>query len=248
MSQYRAVLFDLCGTVMQYRLDRIPMVEIKGEQVQTTTTLLYACFIEFDRGKISYEKFHSDFMEVSVELAEKKKATGEEIQSHTRFALFLERLNADLGKRQTEIHRLLMDIHLDRVGKSLELLQQHRDLLETWKAMYPLGLVTNFDDTKTVRRVLDRDGISGFFDTIQISAELGIRKPRKEIFEAACIQLNAEPSEVLFVGDNWDEDIIGAKSLGMETAWINPDRLPQPKGSIRSDYDLSDLSELQRIL
>ncbi len=248
MSRYKAILFDLCGTVMQYRLDRIPILEINGEQVQSTTPLLYACFREFDRGQIPYEKFHSDFMDVSNEIAKEKNATGEEILSSDRFERFLERLDAGLGKRKTEIHRLLMDIHLDKVGKCLELLLRHRDLLKEWKMVYPIGLITNFDDAKTIRHVLAREEITDLFETIQISAELGIRKPRKEIFNAALNQLNTNPSEGLFVGDNWKEDIIGAKKLGIETAWINPDRLPQPKEGIRSDYDLSDLSELQRIL
>ncbi len=248
MKRYNAVLFDLCGTVLQYRIDRMPMVEINGEQVQSTTPLLYACFQEFDRGKIPYEKFHADFIKISEEIAEEKTASGKEILSFERFERFLERLGAGLGKRLPEIHRLLMDIHLDRVAKCLELLPNHRALLLTWKEAYPIGLITNFDDTKTVRHVLARDQISHLFETTQISAELGIRKPQQEIFQAACDALQCTPAETLFVGDNWTEDILGAKAAGMETAWINTERLPQPKGLVRSDYDLCDLEELQRIL
>ena len=248
MRRYNAVLFDLCGTVLQYRIDRMPMIEINGEQVQTTTPLLYACFQEFDRGETSYEKFHADFITISEEIVAEKIASGKEILSFERFGRFLDRLGADLGKRLPAIHRLLMDIHLERVARCLELLPNHRALLLAWKEAYPLGLITIFDDRKTVRQVLARDQIAHLFETTQISAELGIRKPQQEIFQAAFDAMQCTPAETLFVGDNWTEDILGAKAAGMETAWINTERLPQPQGAVRSDYDLSDLEELQRIL
>ncbi len=248
MKPYKAILFDLCGTVMQYRIDRIPMIEIQGEHIQSTSPLLYACFREFDRGKISYETFHNIFIETSEALSLEKKKSGREISSHDRFTLFLKKLDTDLGPRHSEVHRLLKDIHLERVAKCLELLPRHHGLLQTWKTLYPMGLITNFDDTQTVYKVLERDQIALFFKTTVISAEIGLRKPRKEIFLAACEKMNTTPAETLFVGDNWEEDILGAKGVGMSTAWINPDRHPRPEGQVQTDFDLSDLSELQRIL
>ncbi len=248
MIRFKAIVFDLCGTLMQYRTDRIPLADINGEHVQSTTPLLYACFREFDRGKISYENFHNAFMVISNEIAMEKKKSGEEISSHERFERFLKKLDADLGPRHREIHRLLKEIHLDRVAKCLEILPRHHELLKTWEAEYPIGLVTNFDDVKTVRHVLKRDKIEHLFESVLISAEIGLRKPREELFVTACQALDTPPHEALFVGDNWEEDILGAKGIGMAAAWINPDRVPQPASIQKADYDLSDLSELQRIL
>jgi len=233
---------------MQYRIERMPRFEFGGKQVHASTPLLYACFIEFDRGQIPFEKFHTDFMATTEAVWDDKTKSGKEILSSTRFERFLEKLDADLGKRKHEIHRLLMDIHLTRVAKCLELLPVHRGLLFHWQKQYRLGLVTNFDDAKTVQHVLTRDGIDRLFQSIIISAEMGIRKPCREIFSKACGQLDASPDKTLFIGDNWTDDIIGAKGLGMDTAWINPDRLPQPEGTISTDYDLSDLAELEDIV
>ncbi len=248
MKKYQAVFFDLCGTLMQYRLDRLPLIEVDGMQVESTTPLTYACFREFDRGQISFEKFYKDFMLTSAELEQEKSATGKEFHSSVRFDRFLDRLDADLGPRRREIHRLLMDIHLDKVGQCLELLPRHKELLFKLKDQYRMAVVSNFDDLKTVQSVLARDGISDLFEIIVVSAEVGLRKPRKEVFMAASDVMKTPHEETLFVGDSWTHDIEGAKKLGMATAWINSDHLPPPTKTVQTDYTLSDLSELSRIL
>jgi len=248
MKKYQAVLFDLCGTLMQYRLDRLPLIEVEGVQVESTTPLTYACFREFDRGQISFEKFYNTFMLTSADLEQEKTETGQEFHSSVRFDRFLDRLDADLGPRRTEIHRLLMDIHLNKVGQCLELLPRHKELLLKLKDQYRMAIVSNFDDVKTVQNVLAREGITDLFEITIISAEVGLRKPRKEVFLAASNFLKIPHAETLFVGDSWTHDIEGAKKIGMETAWINPDHLPPLTEETQTDYVLSDLSELSRIL
>jgi len=248
MKRYQSVLFDLCGTVMQYRIDGMPEIEWEGKLVHTTTPLLYACFLEFDRGQISFEAFHAAFTETTEALALKREESGEEILSTLRFEIFLNRLNADLGKRRSEIQRLLKEIHLERVAKCLVLETRHRALLSRWKAAYKIGLVTNFDDTRTVRKILARENLADLFGATLISAEFGLRKPRQEIFLAACEQLGTPPSETLFVGDSWECDILGAQSVGMDTAWINSEQIPQAGPGKKADYLLSDLEALDAIL
>jgi len=247
-KRYKTVLFDLCGTIMQYRLDRLPTFEIEGKSIQSTTPLLYACFQEFDRGVISFEKFHADFMTTTEVVFHEREETGEEILSSTRFRLFLERLDADLGPRRNEVERLLMDIHLDRVATCLELLPSHDALLHECENQYRMGLVSNFDDARTVQYVLEKEKIDALFGSVLISASFGIRKPRKEIFLAACETLNSKPSECLFVGDSWEADIVGAKAVGMDTVWINTERCVPPTGDTKTDYDLGDLAELSAVL
>ncbi len=248
MKTYKSILFDLCGTVLQYRTDRMPEIEFAGKKILTTTPLLYACFLEFDRGAVSFEAFHSTFIETTETLARKREESGEEILSETRFEIFLNRLNADLGKRRSEIQRLLKEIHLDRVAQCLVLEAEHREGLVRWKATHKIGLVTNFDDTQTVRRVLARDELTSLFEATLISAEFGLRKPRKEIFLAACEQLGTAPAETLFVGDSWESDVLGAKAVGMDTAWINPVGNQQADPDRQADYQLADLKDLDNFL
>ena len=67
-----------------------------------------------------------------------------------------------------------------------------------------------------IRRVLDRDGLTPWYDEIVLSYEVGFVKPDVRIFQAALDALGMEAPEVLMVGDNANDDG-GATHLGMRT-------------------------------
>lgn len=67
-----------------------------------------------------------------------------------------------------------------------------------------------------IRRVLEREGMVGWFDDIVLSYEVGCVKPDRRIFEVALHRLELAAPEVLMVGDNANDDG-GATHLGMRT-------------------------------
>lgn len=56
------------------------------------------------------------------------------------------------------------------------------------------------------------------------SADLGVRKPSARIFEHALEKLGMATEDVWFVGDSWENDVIGGSDAGMVTVWFNPSR------------------------
>ena len=86
------------------------------------------------------------------------------------------------------------------------------------------------------------------FAAIVVSDEVGWRKPRADIFEEAIRRTGAEPRATLFVGDRADIDVVGAHGVGMDAAWINPDRDPLPPGIPPPLYEIRDLAELEPIV
>jgi putative hydrolase of the HAD superfamily len=242
MRRYAALILDLCDTIMPYCSDRMPKAAIRGEMIHTTTPLLYDCFREygFDMG---YEPFHDCFM-AATESTAALRLSGEEIASSIRFARFLDLLKIAPSGQRAILHSRLMQTHLNQVAHCLYCPNENKTLLTALKQEYPIGLVTNFDDTETVYTVLDREGVRGLFDTILISAEFGLRKPRKEIFLAACENLGIHPTQALFIGDSIASDIAGASGVGMDTAWINPHGVMLSKGAPQPNYILTQLSGL----
>lgn len=107
------------------------------------------------------------------------------------------------------------------------------ETLETLKERgYSLGIIANQVIGTTQR--LEAYGLLKYFDVIASSAELGVAKPDKLIFEKAFELANTEPHNSVMVGDRLDNDIRPAKALGMKTVWIR-------KGlSIYQDKDLGD--------
>jgi len=62
-------------------------------------------------------------------------------------------------------------------------------------------------------------------DFVGITGELGHWKPEPEAFLAVLRRLGVAPQDALMVGDSIDFDIVPAKALGMQTAWV---RAPGP--------------------
>ena len=83
---------------------------------------------------------------------------------------------------------------------------------------YLLGIITNGRGQFQARAV-DGLGIRDYFDTILISEVEQLRKPQLVIFQRALEQLGVTALDSVFVGDNPEADIAGAKGAMMKTIW-----------------------------
>jgi putative hydrolase of the HAD superfamily len=77
----------------------------------------------------------------------------------------------------------------------------------------PMGIVSNFEEW--LERLLDRLGVTGFFETRVISGVEGIEKPDPRIFRIALERAGVEPADGVYVGDNPAFDTEPAEALGM---------------------------------
>ena len=93
-----------------------------------------------------------------------------------------------------------------------------RPVLEKLSARYPMVLVSNFYGN--VEEVLRDFNIRQYFNGIIESAVVGVRKPDARIFMLGVVALGLEPEQVLVVGDSLRKDILPARSIGCQTAWI----------------------------
>jgi putative hydrolase of the HAD superfamily len=63
-----------------------------------------------------------------------------------------------------------------------------------------------------------------------VSSEVGWRKPARAFFDVVCERTQCSPDEILFVGDDPQNDIHGACRAGMPAVWI--DRTGEPVGAV----------------
>lgn len=89
------------------------------------------------------------------------------------------------------------------------------DGLRTIAERYPIASITNGSSD------LERIGIAPLFTCSLWAYSFGVAKPDARIFHEACNRLGFAPAEVLHVGDSPEIDVIGARSAGMQSAWIN---------------------------
>jgi HAD superfamily hydrolase (TIGR01509 family) len=87
-------------------------------------------------------------------------------------------------------------------------------------------------------------GWSGYFDTVTFTQEVGVRKPDPRVFRFALERAGKRAAESLYVGDSWEMDVLGAKSVGMKAVWLNRTGQPAPGPC----HEIRRLQDLPRIL
>ena len=141
---------------------------------------------------------------------------------------------------ESDIIKRAVDAYMDVYTNSLQISQSLHDLLRTLTTKHKLGLVTNFAYSTGAHKVLDQFDLKTFFKAIVISGEVGWKKPSQHIFEVALFQLSVEPEEVIFVGDDYEADILGPKKLGMKTIFLSR----EPNDNEKADAIIESLVEL----
>ena len=88
--------------------------------------------------------------------------------------------------------------------------------IETVKTLvsrgYKVGVISDLIGTIEIDEWLDRDGLRPYFCTVQQSSVTMLRKPHPAIYFHALKESGVRPEESVFVGDNLERDIIGAKA------------------------------------
>jgi putative hydrolase of the HAD superfamily len=96
-----------------------------------------------------------------------------------------------------------------------------------------LGLISNVE--QDMARTLTKLGLTAWLKIIVTSQDAGAGKPRPEIFRLALKQGGVKPEEAIYVGDQYNVDIVGARGVGMQGILID-----------RGDY-YRDITDCPRI-
>lgn len=136
-----------------------------------------------------------------------------------------------------------IDIWLEQLSNRYALLEPNtKDILNYLNEKYELVVLTNWFSNSQIN-ILKKLGILHYFNEI-IGTDQVLNKPNKEAFLKACGNYKIE--ECLMIGDNFDIDILGAYSAGMDAIWYNP-KHKQPKQKIKVD-EIDNLMKLKNYL
>lgn len=244
---YRVVLFDLFDTLVLFERERMPEVRINGRVFRSTAGHLHRAFQPFAPG-VELERFFEALIGSWKEAERIRDKTHREVPAPERFGMLFRRLGLEPAMVPPEILQKLLLTHMRELSKAVVCPPHHAAVLAALRKGRRLGVVSNFDYTPTARLILEREGLSGFFETVVVSDEIGWRKPKAVIFETALRRLGVGAEEALFVGDRADIDVAGAQAVGMAAAWINRDGAALPAGAPPPDFEIRDLKELEAVL
>jgi putative hydrolase of the HAD superfamily len=108
-----------------------------------------------------------------------------------------------------------------------------------------LGIVSDAPRLQAWLRLAEMN-LTEFFDLVVALEDTGKLKPSKLPFRQAIGKLGFRPEEVLFVGDNPERDMKGAKSVGMFTALAEYGQVV--KGRAKADFVLKRPSDLVKVV
>ncbi|MDZ7263221.1 MAG: HAD family hydrolase [candidate division KSB1 bacterium] len=105
-----------------------------------------------------------------------------------------------------------------------------QDILPVLKEHYVLALLSNarHSDQSLVRRALARVNLDHYFQAIFTPQELNLHKPAPQFYFNVLRQIGVEPEHAIMIGDDYQNDIIAAKQVGLWTIWYNPDQQQRP--------------------
>lgn len=226
--KYTHLFFDLDNTLWDFKTNS------KYAMLSTFNKL------GFDKNGVDFDQFFDTYSKYNDELWDayrKKEVTKKEL-TRQRFQLTFDSLDIK------DIDALEMnELYLHEMPKQTHLIDGAREVLDFAKAKgYRMFIITNGFKEVQHRKLLNSD-LAGYFEKIFISEEIKTPKPGREIFEHAVKSSNAKKKCSLMIGDDWDVDILGALSFGIQAVFFNPNVEPieEQNNNVKVVASLNDL-------
>lgn len=136
-------------------------------------------------------------------------------------------------------------LHCTEKMDGIYLYPDARNVMDTLKKKYRLTMITN-GASVWQREKIEKLDIEDYFEEIIVSGELGHHKPSSKIFEEMTRRTQVDASEIIYIGNNYMKDVVGAKESGWKAVWVK--RNDEERDESVPDYVINELSELLEIL
>lgn len=109
----------------------------------------------------------------------------------------------------------LNQLYLKHRFEDIELYPDAIPCLDALKDLFAIGLISNGNSDP------EQCGLSGYFDFVILSQDIGVKKPHVAIFRFACAQVGCEPEQLMHIGDSLESDVARANGVGAISVWLN---------------------------
>lgn len=114
----------------------------------------------------------------------------------------------------------LSDDYIEYLTTFNHLFENTFEILDYLNLNYNLHIITNgFEEVQ--HKKLSSSKIIHYFDTVTNSEMVGVKKPNPKIFNYALNLANTQIDKSVMIGDSYEADIIGAKSIGMDVIFFD---------------------------
>jgi putative hydrolase of the HAD superfamily len=208
MNHIKAIGFDLFNTLITADPGAL------GEAMQRLTASLEENGFRFEP-----EPFRKAYREAALRFVTESKAQGKETHNRFWISAALTSLGQNIEPDDVVISKGV-EAYFSAFFDYCRLIPKTIEMLGRLQGSYRLGLLSNFTHGPAVAGLLDRMGLTPFFETVLVSGNIGYRKPHPLVFEMLVRNLGVEKHQVLYVGDSLDPDVLGATQSGLRPVWM----------------------------
>jgi putative hydrolase of the HAD superfamily len=147
------------------------------------------------------------------------------------------------------------DAYWETVKRETKPFQETQAVLSPLSQKYRLALITNTQGQRGAgeHRIGDLPGFRRFFEIILVAGESGLpAKPDPAPFLRCLEKMKISSSRAVYVGDDWDIDICGARAARIQPIWIQHESVrrnwPDGDGSVPVITSLHPLLRLEDLL
>lgn len=219
------VLFDLDGTLCEYRRDAATVLEAAFDRTGVSPAFTA------DDYYAHYETFLDDSDGV-----------------HDLRVRCFGDLAADAGHDRDTGQRVAEAFAAVRDQRAVDLLPGARAAVETVAAddRYRLGLVTN-GGPEMQRQKLEAAGFADSFEAVVYAGYDTAAKPDAEPFEVALAELESTPERAVYVGNSLSSDVAGARAASVRSVWVPDDGVVPDRPDPEPDHVLESLADFETL-
>lgn len=219
MSDYDAVLFDLDGTVWEYRRS--------ADEVLTT----------------AFEAVGVEPYFTAAEYVDRIPKFGNEVETEAELR---RRCFADVATdrdRDTATAETLADTYTaERDYRNVRLLPGAREAIDALQERYRVAAVTNNGPEAQTPKIAELE-LEDAFETVVYAGTMTQSKPDTEPFEVALSRVGVDAGRTIHVGNSLGSDVAGAARAGLDSVWVPEDRTAAAE-SHAPTYRVDALTEL----
>lgn len=246
MRSVQGVTFDLFDTLVTIEAGALPTLDCGGVAVPSTAPVLWDV-VRRRHADVEVGRFIEELLRAAGDAQAEIAAAGlVEVPAHRHFEPLIRRLG--LSHDASDLAHLLVETHMRAIAAAARPMAGAGALLQDLRAGGArIALVSNLDFPPAAAWILDGAGLSGRFDAIVLSGEVGFKKPHGRIFQIALERLGLDASQVVHVGDHAVDDVEGGARAGLATVWVTG----APGGAVSSrapTWTVLDLAELRQRL
>ncbi|MGU8008026.1 HAD-IA family hydrolase, partial [Streptococcus suis] len=112
-----------------------------------------------------------------------------------------------------------------------------------------MGIITNGPYRHQLRKIRTMGLVNWFeLEHVLISGQVGITKPNPAIFQLMEERLGMSGEDICYLGDSFENDVVGAKAANWKAIWFNHRKRVEPIAPYQADKVVTDWDELVEVI